>query len=339
MITRKFNCTQQELFAACSIGWDLCTRHIEMFTAFKPKYNAAYIAEQRASIAAAMAEPGSSRRSAALELKLQELRKQNQLCVESCLKLKRHMDEVWKGEELQGMLKKAGIDDTREMRRHQFEVTQQTMVSAALFLSANKTLLTANLNMAEDFDTSFTARKEAFQTIYHNYLDSLNNSTAHSREVLERLNDIYSNMSAMFADARVIFRQTPEVQKRFSFELVLSNVRSSGWAGIRGSLTLGGMPYKELIDLEMRIPETGEIITPDEEGRYQFDQLKAGFYTIEVKAAGYQNYNLTGIEVKKSTYTQLNLDLKPETDSDQPVLPPQPPADDLTQPDGDGQDV
>ena len=307
---KKFNCTQQELFAACTIGWDLCARHLEQFTALKPRYNADYVASKRQEIADAMVQPGRNRRSAAMELMRQELRRQNDECLESCLKLKRHMDEVWSGEELKAMLKQAGVDDTREVRRYQYENTQGMMVNAALFIAANKEALTRNLNMSEAFEEQFLATKEAFQDHYQKYLDSTNHATVRSQEVLEVLNGIYQDLSAMFADARVIFRQEPDVQKRFSFELVLSNVRSSGWAGIKGTLTIDGGPYRLLPDLELRIRETGESAELDDEGNYIFQQMKAGYYTIEMRDPGYQGEVLLGVEVKTGSYTQLNLDLQ-----------------------------
>lgn len=317
---KKFNCTQQELFAACTIGWDLCARHLDQFTALKPRYNAGYVAAKRQEIADAMTQPGRNRRSAAMELMRQELRRQNDVCLESCLKLKRHMDEVWSGEELKAMLKQAGVDDTREVRRYQYENTQGMMVSAALFIATNKEALTRNLNMSEAFEEQFLATKEAFQDHYQKYLDSTNHATVRSQEVLGVLNGIYQDLSAMFADARVIFRQEPDIQKRFSFELVLSNVRSSGWAGIKGTLSIDGGPYRLLPDLQLRIRETGESTEPDDDGSYSFQQMKAGFYTLELSASGYLPQTIQGVEVNIGAYTQLDLDLQTAA-ADAPVQP------------------
>lgn len=310
MVKRKFNCTPQELFAACLIAWEICRRYIDQFTAFKPKYNSNYVSERLEELRNMMELPDRNRRTGDMEVLRTQLRKLNDDCIEFCLKVKRHMDEVWEGEDLKSRLKQAGFEEMISSRRYQFENTQVMMASVGKFMNDNAEALLAGQNMAADFPEAFEKLSADFRTLYATYL-SRTNAGNNTTEVITALNKLFDDLSNMLSDGKVIFRKDKLLKSQFSFDAILSTVSSNGWAGIKGILTLNGKPYTPVEGLQLSLSETGETAIPDEDGRFQFNQLKSGTYTLDADAPGFAGKVYENILVNTGSYTQLNIDLMP----------------------------
>ncbi len=312
MSNRKFNCTQNELFAACMIGWEICSRHIDKFTAFKPKYNPDFVKERQAELRNMMLLPSKSRRSAEIEQIRMKLRQLNDACIESCLKVKRHMDEVWSDADLSNRLKQSGFENLSIAKRYQFESTQVMMSTVSKFLVDNSQVLLANQNMAAGFPEAFEKLSLEFTASYTLYLDKVNKSELNTLDVIGSLNKLYQDLNSMLSDGKVIFRQDKDLKNQFSFNGILATVSGNGWAGIKGIVSLDGKVDNAFGGIQLTLVETGETVSPDAEGRYQFSQLKNGIYSMEIDAPGYKGQVFEEIVVNTGSYTLFNIDLQPQ---------------------------
>ncbi|MEZ4805382.1 MAG: carboxypeptidase-like regulatory domain-containing protein [Bacteroidia bacterium] len=311
MLKKKFNCTQKELFAVCMLGWETCNQQIEKFTAFKSKYSSEFISERQNEIKTVMAMPGRGRRSAKQALLRLDVRRTNDKCTLAWRKLRSYIEEVWVDEDLKAYLQDAGSDFEEDARRYKFDSTQLLMTTAELMLLENKDEILSNKNMTEEFIKEFQALKEEFVSKYNTYLETNKLSHYNTNYVMEAMNKLYVDLMSMFSDAKLALFDEPELLKLFVFDFLLSTVSSSGWAGIKGSISSSDSRTINFDDVLVSLKETGEIADIEEDGRYQFSQLSSGIYTIEVNAEDYESQVLEGVEVKVGSYNIENIVLVP----------------------------
>jgi len=306
MKNRFFNCTQQELYAVCTLGWESCSQHLAKFSSFKPKYTAAFIEAKKAEISETTNMHDSYQRASVTELMRLSLKEQANLCVKAWRKLQLHIQEAWPAEQHKIRLKSAGQAYYSAAYNYSWEACQGLMNSASTFIKANAEVLTAGDNMAPAFVEEFDALYKSFSQAYQQYLDGGKKAGIKTDEKLNANNHLHKELMSMFRDAKAIFSGQAAMEKLFTFEQVLLQVSGPGVAGIKGTVS-SSKPFIEVIPgLEVSIVETGAKAALDENGKFQFSQLGAGTYTLWIKALGHQDQRLT-VNVNTGTYTTQNI--------------------------------
>jgi hypothetical protein len=311
MSTKNFNCTQQELYSVCALGWESCSQHLEKFTSLKPKYSPAFIQARRDEIEAIRKMPDRYRRAASQELLRLELKKQAGSCLDAWRNLQSHIREAWTTVEQQNScMKSAGLAYYRDAYKMKWEACQSLMISAVEFIRENSAQLLANENMNAGFPDIFSALAKGFNDSYAKYFDSVKKAELDTEAKRKANVKLRKDLMSMFADAKMIFKNEPAMLKMFTFESVLLQVSGPGTAGIKGLISNGAVPVGSIPGLELILAETGEEAAIDEDGTYRFSQMAAGTYTLKVTAPGYKEQSIPNVVVNTGTYTVLNLELE-----------------------------
>jgi len=73
---KKFKCTQIELYAVCTQGWNYCQENLPAFAAIKSKYTPEFVAERLAEVDSVSRMLNSRHRSAAQGILRMALKKE-----------------------------------------------------------------------------------------------------------------------------------------------------------------------------------------------------------------------------------------------------------------------
>ena len=312
MRNRKFNCTEQELYAVCALGWETCSQNIDRFQAFKPKYTPALLKERRAQIMKVMNMRDHHQRSASAERSRFSLRQHVENCLLNWKKLKSHIREAWPKDEQDIMLKAAGQPYYKSAVKLKWEACASLLNTAYTFILDNNERLQANNNMAKGFSEEFNKLASGFAVEYSKYLDSVKQAAIMTTEKANANNNLYREMMNMFADARVIFQKEPAMLKHFTFDSVLLMVSGRNSAGIRGTVSNGQSPAAEIQGLQLLLEETGQRIETDADGSFRVSQLAAGLYTLKATAPGYKPFVMEQILVHTGAHTTVNVVMERE---------------------------
>ena len=308
---KNYNCTQNELYAVCAQGWEVCNQNIAAFTAFKPKYNAAFVQERKDEIGAVMRLADNFKRSAAQELLRLTLSNEANKCLVLWRMLKSYIEEAWPGVEQSAMLKSAGISAYREAYKYRWEACMHLVTSAEIFAREQEAVLSAGNNMPENFISAISEQQAAYKKAYDAFLDSLNKGSMLTRDKVDANNKLYKELNSMFSDARILFKGQETLLKQFSFKTMLNQISGPGTAGIKGFIAGLPEPVDMQPGLEMKLLESGKEAMLESDGAYRFSQIAAGAYTLQLKADGYQTLSIP-VNVNTGSFTLLNLVMEPE---------------------------
>mgnify|MGYP000341896664 CR=1 FL=1 len=312
MRLRKFNCTENELYAACAYGWESFSHHLDRFYALKPKYNAAFLKEKKAELGRVMKMHDHNQRSAASEQSRKTLKHHAELCLQAWKKLRLYIEGAWPADEHDMMLKGAGLPDYKEAVKFRWETFSSLLSSAQAFIQDNKDRLLTGNNMPKSFPEEFNKLAMAFSAENLRHQDTVKQSAILATEKTAANNGLYADLMSMFKDARMIFRKEPDTLRFFTFDYVLLLLSGPGTAGIKGVVSNAQLPLRPIPGLELVIIETGDTLTPGEDGSYRFNQLAAGLYTLRVTAPGYKPYTQEGIQVSTGVHKIVNVVMEKE---------------------------
>jgi hypothetical protein len=310
--TTNFKCSQQELYAVCKLAWEGCNLHIDKFRNFSPKYTPEFIMARTAEIDTVASIPDSVARSGALEILRVNLKEQARLCIDLWLRLKRYITVAYPASVQSAKLKTAGQAFYRNANTHSWEACQGLLKSGSLFIAAETEDLLRIDNMPPSFPEEFNAGRETFEVFYLRFLDGTKQGGQKTDEKLSANNRLHDALMAMMLDGREIFRHDEVMQKQFMFEPLLLNVSGHGVAGFKGSVTSGTRNGEPIEGATLTLSDNNHTCTTDDEGWYQFSQLQAGTYSVEVKALGFQTLIIDNIEIKTGNMSNLHIQLQVE---------------------------
>lgn len=304
---KKLNCTQQELYAVCTSGWESCKQNLEKFTGFKPKYTAAYVDAKLAAIREASKMTNRRQHIAAQKLIRLNLKTQVDICLASWRKLQSVIEEVWPLAEHGSRLQEAGYQFYRDTYNQRWEACIGLMDSSESFIKNHADKLLANDNLEPNYVENFSAIAKSFHEQYQKFRDSLKQTETGTDAKLEANDTIFSDLKTMCKDAKMIFKNDPVRLKQFIFDSMLNMLSGPGTAGIKGSISNGQIPIEDIDAVALSLAETGENIEVRDDGSYRFTRLAAGSYTVKVTAPGYKDQTIPNVVVNSGSYTTLNI--------------------------------
>jgi hypothetical protein len=295
----------------CKFAWDGCNMQQAKFQNFSPKYDPGFIQTRKDEITHVIGIPDSASRSSYVEAVRIQLKEKARTCFDTWKKLKRYITVAFPESLQQVKLKAAGKGYYRNAFAFNWEACQGLLSSGSQFIAAESETLFRNNTMPESFPDEFNAARVTFEALYTNFQEGTRLAGQKTDEKLSANNQLFDNMMEMLLDGQEIFRHDPVIQKQFIFEQILLTVSGPGVAGCKGTVTSGtrdGAPIEgALITLN-----NGNTCTTDDEGWYQFTQLQAGTYSLEVTAPGFVPLRIDNIEIKTGNMSNLHLQMQPD---------------------------
>jgi hypothetical protein len=307
MINRTFNCTQQELYSVCNLGWQSCQQQLPAFADFKARYTAAYITQMLAQVATAQNMPDAQARNADREGLRIQLTQQLQACLGNWQRLKRYIADAFTLDLQKPNLEAAGQKYYTQAANADWEAAQALLVSGSNFIANKLAQLTAAQNMPASFQAGFDEVKQQYEALYLQFVQSEEAARVETENKVIANNDIHAKLMNMFLDGQEIFKDNEALKRQFTFEQVLLLVSGPGAAGLKGMVTdsVTGSP---LANVQVSLLPGGRIATSNNDGHYAFAQLSANSYTVLFAAAGYQPFTLQ-LQVLTSVTHTSNVQL------------------------------
>jgi hypothetical protein len=313
-MTRKklnYKCSQQELYAVCKLAWEGCNKHLAEFQNFSPKYNPEFIKARKEEITAVASMPDSASRSSYVEAVRVQLKAHSRNCLDAWQRLKHYIFEAYPESLHENKLKAAGKGYYRDAQAQNWEACQGLLSSCSQFLIVESEVLLGNDNMPPGFPEQINEARDTFESLYMNYLEGNKLAGQKTDEKLNANNLLFDTLMVMMHHGHEIFKHEPAIQKQFVFEQILLTVSGPGVAGFKGSVSTATKNSTPIAGALLTL-NNGSTCTTDEEGWYQFTQLQAGTYSLEVTAPGFQTLRIDNIEIKTGNMSNLHLQMQPD---------------------------
>ncbi len=219
--------SQPDLYAILLIGWTSYQQHLPQFSNFNSRYDAALATGQLAALDAAMAMPDEyAREEVHTTLRLQLV-----TLSENCLKrwgdMSSYIRYGFPKEEYDNKRLAAGHAYYAPALANDWEQVLTLMASGQQFLDANMAQLTAG-GMPANYPTDFATARAQYIAGYNAYEQALEDSITLTDQRMEANNALYEALTAMFADAKLIFRDQPAIRLQFNFEHIHNTINNGG---------------------------------------------------------------------------------------------------------------
>lgn len=306
MVNPVYNCSQQELYAAGRLGWNACSANLSDFSNFKTKYTAALIRASLEEIAVAELLPDDAQRAENSRTARVNLKNKGSQCLDYWQQLKRYISEAYPPDMVDIKLKAAGQAQYRRAAQNDWLALQRLMVDGSTFLIDNKQELITNGHMPEIYNADFTTAKADFDYLHQKFLSFSQQSELDTQAKVTANNQVFAKLISMFLDGQEIFKNNEALRKQFTMEQVLLTISGPGTQGVKGTVTnANGLP---VTGAELMFDgDTSKTTGTDDKGQYECLQLMAGDnYTVTIKAAGYQEKIITGVEVATGVIKTLD---------------------------------
>ena len=162
MATPNYNCSQSALY---QVGINVHTslqNNLATFTAFKAKYNGAFLSAFLDEIQWAKNLPDFQARSAQSEVEYIQLSALLTTCTDLWQALKRYIITAYPTAEQKPRLEEAGSLFYERAIAKNWDAANSLLTSAKIFIAAHSTQLEADLNMPPTFEVDFNAQVTLF---------------------------------------------------------------------------------------------------------------------------------------------------------------------------------
>lgn len=225
--TKKYDCSQGELYAIATIGWQSYDENLADFTAFSTKYDAQYGIDAMQAVESAKQLPDFQERNEPSETAHVELTDANQTCNLNWRILRRHINNAFPENVVKGKLESAGEEHYKKSLARNWSETELMLTSATNFINNNNAELTAG-GMPAQFVTDFADAKTAFLGFYGTFTDAEQDELEGTDEKILANNAVYDTLMDMFQDGQVIYEENAAKRARFIFARVKDLITSSG---------------------------------------------------------------------------------------------------------------
>jgi hypothetical protein len=312
MIRPTYNCAQQELYTVCRVAYRSCSTQLADFSAFKGKYNAAYVTARLAEVEAAAKLPDDQARGEKSEVQRIQLLEKAATCTNLFQRLKRYIADAFPANLQKARTDSAGQQHYEKAANQNWDSVNALNTSASNFITDHLTELTANQNMPATFQATFATAKTAFETLHTQFLSEEGGNPTETQTKITANNDIHTKLMSMLLDGQEIFRNNEALQKQFIFSELLYLASGAGTAGIKGYITATATTFP-IEGVLVSIAGTKKSTLTDSEGRYEILQVAAATYTIKYEKTGYTPIIVENHEVKVGTTSTVSktMDLLP----------------------------
>ncbi len=286
----NYKCGQDELYEACGVLQLNLVDEIGRFSAFKPKYNAAFATGFEAAIIAAAKLPDEEQRDATHELLLLDLITRQERCIDKLQALKLYMKDGYKDKDtLRIRMQQAGYNDYEQAANKNWEKLIAIMIHAKQFIHDNSADLLANDNMPATFENDFGTEESGLAPQILQFKSSQENSTVGTEDKISANNAIYDTAMGICEDGVYIFKKEEAKRNKFVWERIMDLITPPGAAGLRLDVKedVTNLPLQGVAVIIQAKEGIALNATTDENGKAYFASLVVGLYKGKVELAGY----------------------------------------------------
>lgn len=224
MLKSNYECTPDELYITCRMGWQSCLDHLDKFSAFSSKYNERYVkACEEAIDTACKLQVTQSRNYRA------RLIEKAELALSNWERLKRYIINTFPEAEVPKLLKAAGEEYYEKAAAYDWDNLKELLNAGCGFIKKHGKKLKANKNMPGMFQKICVSIKDETRDLYKKYQDGIAQEAADTRKKIKANNAIYKDVKKMFSDAEKIFSKDDITRSRFNFDELLSFAKRSNY--------------------------------------------------------------------------------------------------------------
>ncbi len=304
--TSNFNCSQQELYIVCRMGWQACRENLAGFSKLKARYTEGYIAERLAEVEAAMAIPNEKTRRDKPKTERIMMEESAKDCLDYFQTLKVYIEDAFPENLQKAKIEAAGQSYYLKAQNLNRDALSNLNDCATQFIQNNAATLKADENMPDAFLTDYLNVKKEFDNRQMNFITSNTEAKDTTDENTKANNDIYKKLTAMFKDAQRVFVKDAFMRRYFTFSDMLTSAIGYSVAGLRGTVTrlADGLP---IVGAVVSINNKNKTVVTDEAGKYDIPQLANGLYSVTISAEGFKEVTIENYDVKPSVYNKLDV--------------------------------
>jgi hypothetical protein len=307
-----YNCSQQNLYIAATMGWENYADNQAAFKDFKGKYTPAYGTNALAEMLAAKALPDSNSRNSIPETLRDTLVPLADTCLYNWNMLKSYIEEVYEGSTEKTMIRAAGGDYYKKARKYDWSEVDMMNQAATTFIANHTTELQKGTeNMPATFVAKYASGKTAFDAVYKNFLQAQQATGGGTDAKIIANNNVYKKLIAMQKDGRLIFDANESKKDLFTFDTLLSFISGTGASGFK-LWVIDSLSELPITDYKVNI-QPGDITEVGGADGTLEKHLSENVYSFTLEATGYDVYRDT-IRVTTGTVSRKKIKLvKPIT--------------------------
>lgn len=310
MTIANYKTSMEHFYSICDMALTSCEQQLPLFNELKLKYDAAYITDMRASVAAARAMPGNQVRGAASETMRLQLVAMGDTSRDHFQRTKRYIDEAFAANMQKPQYEAAGQEFYARASNNSWDALESLNLYGSQYVSANQAVLVADGYMPVAFVASYAAHAAAFRAKHQEFMQQEEDNEEGTQAKVTANNLIYDNLMKMLLDGQFIFANNDAIRKQFIYSELLDRVGGVGVAGVRGVIT-DESNQQPVANAEVHIINTNKLTSTDIDGRYEIKPLVNGIVEIRISAPGYEVVIIHQHEVVVGVVSILNVALVP----------------------------
>lgn len=229
--TRKYNCTQAELYAICFIIWRSFIENQLDFEAFKTIYTAQYGTDALQEIEDTKKLPDFQARNQHTETAYINLQDTAKNCLKAWRALRSYIKSSFPANMHKPEIEAAGEDHYMKALNRNWSETELMLVSALNYIDDKTGELTTG-GMPTGFPTDVDNLHTEFVGLYSKFTDFEQDEHQGTDIKVNANNTLYAKTMAMCEDGQLIYEDNPAKQERFIFtrvkELITSKPTGTG---------------------------------------------------------------------------------------------------------------
>ncbi len=310
MTTSSFNCSFSDLSDTARLGWFSYHLYLDRFAAHKAsKYTQALADDNLARINAFLVMDDYQAHVALIQNArdsfVNEIKGINTLFK----LLKNYGAELTDDKEKRKTLfKDAGQQLYDKLRTNHWEDYDGLLNTMIRFVQSNQADLLAK-DLPASFLTQLQDKRAKLAATYNVWRDEDAAGSAATEAKNIAGNTIKANLSAMFAEAQVIFQEEKEIAKKFVWDIYLAEVQGPRDAGVGGKILLKDTK-KGVEKVTVSIPSLNMSIVTDADGRYELSPVPPDTYDIEVTGVGIQKQVIKDRVIKQGVIGRLTIEVE-----------------------------
>lgn len=256
--TRKYNCTQAELYAICTIMWQSYAENQTDFEAFKTIYTAQYGIDAMQEVEDAKNLPDFQARNQATETAYINMGETAKNCLTAWRSLRSYIKSSFPDNLQKPEIEAAGEDHYNKATNRNWSETELMLVSAINYIDQHTALLTTG-GMPATFQATLSNLHTEFMGFYTTFTDSGQDEHEGTDQKVIANNALYSKLQAMCEDGQIIYEHNAAKFQRFVFSRVKDLITSgSTGTGIPSdTIEFGLYAY----DSDTLLPVSGATLT------------------------------------------------------------------------------
>ncbi len=305
-LLKSYNCSQQELYSVSELAWANYATNNVGFSLLKGKYTPKYGTDSLEDVLAAKALPAKQTRDAVPENVRVQLIPLWITCLANQRRLKSYLEEVFVGDATKVMLTAAGFGYYPDAANEVWEDVHSMNALGLTFITDHSIPLSAGTtNMPAGFIATYTSGKTAFETVYNNYIQKTIATFSGTNAKIAANNAIYTKLTKMLGDGRLIFEDNDILKAEFTFTNLLAQIAGTSTTGMR--ITVKDSITKLNVTNFKATVQPGDITKDADGNKILILQMSADKYWLEVITPGYPPYS--NKEVVLTTGVMHKVDL------------------------------